>query len=94
MLTPEIEHRAWILNNEVEPEGWAIFDTDGELELCCYDECETFGDDADAWRHVVRKANEGSALHAEAIEIIREANPAEYQRIVAHVTQSAVTIIG
>jgi hypothetical protein len=61
-------------------EGWDLFDVDGRLQLQKIDDptnCEwldyndpKFKSDADAIIFVAMKANEGSAYHREAIELI------------------------
>lgn len=73
------------LNPLAQAEGWDIFECDnGELQLQAIDESDIFtgwNRERDAWAHVCSKAKEGSALHMEALAILREHSPAEYQRI-------------
>ena len=68
-------------SNATTAEGWAVFDCglhhDGtpRIELqridCPKDGTEPrFEDDQDAWRHVVSRAREGSALHLSALGLI------------------------
>lgn len=72
-------------------EGWAITHMPGsdqgemqvhmmEPEDCIFD--HGFTEDRDAWRHIVRRANDGSELHKHALAVLSAHNPAEYQRMI------------
>jgi len=63
------------INRYVEPEGWALTwftadDGSDELMIQRDDMDQKFGNDLEAQAHVRRLANEGSAIHALAIQIV------------------------
>lgn len=75
-------------NDRADEEGWAVFhsigtDDAGEFRIERYDEASAFPDDEAAWRHVARKAREGSDYHAAALQFIQRYNPDEWLRIKA-----------
>ena len=70
-------------------EGWAVFDCDGELQVCRLDDPEVWvadlgflppqlDDDAHAWL-IVRTGT--GAHHADARKILSEQSPTEWKRV-------------
>ena len=66
-------------------EGWSVFAHDaGQIEyqiqrIDAPEDAEpVFENDADAWKHVVEKARDGSPIHVKALEVI---SPDERDRI-------------
>lgn len=79
------------INIAADAEGWGVFDSygsvSGPLQIQRCDERDTFETDEDAWEHVWRRAQEGSAVHQAALDLVKAENPMEYRAIehwVAH----------
>lgn len=71
--------------NAAAIEGWEIYDCSGAgagpFHLRRRADLEGFSSDVEVWRHVVDRANEGSALHMRALEFVSINSPAEYDAI-------------
>lgn len=73
-------------SEEASKEGWNIFNVwldNPRIERD--DEAGIFAGDQEAWEHIIRKSNDGSALHRSAILFIRENNPEEFFFMLSHV---------
>lgn len=72
-------------NHQSADEGWVVSDCDGSengpWQIQKLDHLAMFPSDGDAWRHVITKADEGSAYHQAALDFIREHNPIEANAI-------------
>lgn len=67
--------------------GWALRLVDGEVLLQRADAGDIhLEDDSDAWLHVWHLAARGSADHRRALDVLRTANPREYNRARAYCT--------
>jgi hypothetical protein len=71
-------------------EGWDVFEASGSsqndsgdrpFQLQRLDEEAILSDDVEAWKLVWRKAGEGSAPHAKALDFLNQHSPAEYAAI-------------
>jgi hypothetical protein len=65
-------------------EGWGVFNAEGKLELQRLDEAKVFVDDEQAWGHVAAKAHCGSSPHKKVLQLIRENNREEWERIMLY----------
>lgn len=69
-----------------QSEGWDLFDNGGadghaDFELCRCDDLELFDGDAEAWRHVARRAAAGSPTHVRALAFLAIVAPEDLQGI-------------
>ena len=68
-------------------DGWALQLSKGEVLLRRTGAANVqFEDDSDAWLHVWHEAARGSAEHRWALDLLRTANPREYNRVRAYCT--------
>lgn len=78
------------INDAVWREGWGIFDCDGSdngpFQICRIDSVDDddvpqLEDDSAAWRIVLNRAAEGSAIHRAALQFVKDNNRIEYDAI-------------
>lgn len=82
MTIPEWYER---YGGQANAEGWNIFDShgseNGPWQIQRDDDMGQFPNDDAVWTYVWQRAQQGSVMHQEALEIIKEHNPQEYQSI-------------
>lgn len=67
-------------------EGWDMFvchgSDDGIVQLQKVDEDDTFKNDKEALTFVIKKAQEGSQIHKDALSLLVEHNPQEFLMLI------------